>query len=278
VAPGNKLLLVLLDGLGYDTAVRFCGHLEGLVEAGRARRWKMAAVLPTLSLPCYESLHSGTAPAVHGILTNDHRRLSTSEHVFGVVRRAGGRTGAVAHLNFSELYNGAPYDAFRDHEYDDETRPIQYGRFYDKGYYTKFNLGLLSDRDLFTKATVMMRRFAPNYLLVHSLGTDSVGHAHGGASPEYQAQAGMVDDNIAFFMEHWLAEGYRVLVTADHGMSADGNHGGTTDDVRHVAFYELGHPRPGVAPGLADQRAVAPTVLRRLGLPIPATMTVPPLE
>lgn len=278
MALDRKVLLVLLDGLGYDTAVRFCGFLEGQVEAGHARRWKMASVLPSLSLPCYESLHSGTAPAKHGILTNDHRRLSTSEHVFGLVRRAGGRTGAVAHLNFSELYNGVPWDPFTDHEYDDETRPIQYGRFYDKGYYTKFNLGLLSDRDLFTKATVMMRRFQPNYLLVHSLGTDSVGHAHGGASPEYQAQAGMVDDNIAFFLQHWLEAGYRVLVTADHGMSADGNHGGTTDDVRLVAFYDIGHPNPGIAEGLADQRAVAPTILDRLGLPIPAAMTVPPLE
>lgn len=272
----QRLVLIVIDGLGYETAIRHCGFLESLVQGGKARRWKMRAVLPTLSLPIYETLHSGIDPHEHGILTNDHRRLSTSRHTFGEVRGAGGRTGAVAHMNFSEIFNGGPYDPLTDHEYDDETRTVQHGRFYDPAYYTKFNLGILSDRDLFTKTTILMRRFRPNYLLVHSLCCDSVGHAYGGESSQYRDQAGMVDDQIAFFVRHWLDAGYRVMVTADHGMSAEGNHGGTTDDVRYVAFYELGHPDPGVAPDVADQRAVAPTVLSRLGLaPAPAMKTAP---
>jgi predicted AlkP superfamily pyrophosphatase or phosphodiesterase len=270
----QRLVLIVIDGLGYQTSVNHCGFLESLVHGGKARRWKMRAVLPTLSLPCYETIHAGTDPHEHGILTNDHRRLSKGPHTFGEVRAVGGRTGAVAHMNFSELYNGAPYDPLTDHEYDDEARPVQHGRFYDPAYYTKFNLGILSDRDLFTKTTLLMRRFRPNYLLVHSLCCDSVGHAYGGASTEYQTQAGMVDDQIAFFVQHWWDAGYRVMVTADHGMSADGNHGGTTDDVRYVAFYELGHPEPGEAPEIADQRAIAPTVLSRLGLKAPSSMKV----
>lgn len=273
----RKVMLFVIDGLGYETAVKYCGFLESLVHGGKARRWKMRAVLPTLSLPIYETLHSGTDPHEHGITTNSHRRLSTSRHTFAEVRQAGGRTGAVAHMNFSELYNAAPYDPLRDHEVDDEARPIQYGRFYDPAYYTKFNLGILSDRDLLTKTTLLMKRFRPNYLLVHSLTCDSVGHAYGGESAQYQAQAGMVDDEIAFFFQHWLDEDYRIFVTADHGMSADGNHGGTTDDVRYVAFYELGHPQPGEAAEIADQRAVAPTVLSRLGLPVPPQMRIAPL-
>ncbi len=272
-----KLVLIVIDGLGYETAVAHCGFLESLVQGGKARRWKMRAVLPTLSLPIYETLHSGTDPHEHGITTNDHRRLSTSVHTFGEVRRAGGRTGAVAHMNFSEIYNGGPYDPLRDHEYEDEARDVQYGRFYDPAYYTKFNLGILSDRDLFTKTTLLMRRFQPNYLLVHSLCCDSVGHAYGGTSSQYCDQAGMVDDQIAFFHRHWLEQGYRVMVTADHGMSASGNHGGTTDDVRYVAFYEFGHPDPGEAAEVADQRAVAPTILSRLGLTPPASMKTAPL-
>ena len=273
----QRVVLIVIDGLGYETCIRYCGFLEGQVEGGKARRWKMRAVLPTLSLPCYETLHTGTDPHEHGILTNDHRRLSKGPHTWGVVRAAGGRTAAAANMHFSELYNRAPYDPLLDHEYDDETRLVQHGRFYDQAYYTSFNLGLPSDRDLFTKTTLLMRRFQPNYLLVHTLSCDSVGHAHGGASTQYTTQAGMVDDNIAFFVQHWVDAGYRIFVTADHGMSADGNHGGTTDDVRYVAFYEFGHAEPGIAPEIADQRAVAPTVLRRLGLTPPSTMKVAPL-
>ena len=121
----ERLVLVVIDGLGYETAIRHCGFLESLVQGGKARRWKMRAVLPTLSLPIYETLHSGVDPHEHGIVTNDHRRLSTSRHTFGEVRAAGGRTGAVAHMNFSEIFNGGPYDPLSDHEYDDEARTVR---------------------------------------------------------------------------------------------------------------------------------------------------------
>jgi predicted AlkP superfamily pyrophosphatase or phosphodiesterase len=41
-----------------------------------------------------------------------------------------------------------------------------------------------------------------------------------------------------------LAGGYTILVSGDHGISADRSHGGTTPDVREVPLYLV---RPGVA-------------------------------
>ena len=72
----GKVILVIMDGVGYGTAVRQCGFLEGSVELGRARRWKMRAALPTRSAPLYETLHTGLAPAEHGLTANEALRPS----------------------------------------------------------------------------------------------------------------------------------------------------------------------------------------------------------
>ena len=37
----NKVILVVVDGLKYETALGHCGFLEGQVESGKARRWRM---------------------------------------------------------------------------------------------------------------------------------------------------------------------------------------------------------------------------------------------
>ncbi|WP_455371912.1 alkaline phosphatase family protein [Limibacillus halophilus] len=273
----EKVMLVVIDGLGYDTAVEQCGFLESLVAGGKARRWKMRSVLPSLSVPIYETLHSGVQPHDHGITSNDNVRLTETEHVFKVARAHGRSTGAVAHFNFSELFNSAPFDPIEDMEVNDETRCVQHGRFYLQQGKTRFNLGLASEADVVTQASILVTRHRPDYLLLHSSGCDSVGHVYGGESPEYKKQAWLTDDQIAQHLHRWRGAGYRVLVTADHGMSAFGHHGGNSDDVRFVAFYDIGHPEGGEATEIADQLAVAPTILSIMGLPRPAGMKAEPL-
>src|SRR5829696_4637741 len=73
----GKVILVIMDGVGFDTAVSRCGFLEGMVELGRARRWRMRAALPTISAPLYETLHTGVPPIEHGIVANEALRPST---------------------------------------------------------------------------------------------------------------------------------------------------------------------------------------------------------
>lgn len=274
----NKVIMVVVDGLAYQTAVDQCGFLESLVEGGKARRWKMRCTLPTLSAPIYETLHTGTVPHEHGITSNDNLRLSTSNHVFGEVRKAGKTTGAVANAYFSVLYNQEPYVHRRDMEVNDESLTIQHGRFYDDKNHSSYNIGLPSDIDLFNMVNLVTDRYSPDYLLYHNCSCDSIGHVFGCDSPQYKKSAWMIDDQFAQNLQEWVADGYRVFITADHGFTNFGHHGGTTDDVRYVAFYDVGHPNPGVADEVADQLAVAPTILDRMGVAIPDSMKVKPLD
>jgi predicted AlkP superfamily pyrophosphatase or phosphodiesterase len=163
----RRVILVLIDGLGYETSVRHCGYAEGLVRLGAARRWRLRTALPSMSRPLYETVLTGLAPHDHGITSN---------------------------------------------------------------------------------------------------------------SPEYRTQATRMDALLAALIPDWRAAGYDVLVTADHGMNADGYHGGTLDDVCHVALYHVGHPHGGIVEEEASQLAVAPTVLSLMGLPIPETMRLAPLR
>ena len=268
----EKVILVLVDAVGFEAARQSFGTIESLVEFELARRWCMRSVLPSLSAPVYETLHTGTPPHIHGIRSNDRVTLSKGPHVFGLLRQAGRPTGAVAHYFFSELYNKTPYEPLRDMEVDDPALDIRHGRFYSEQGYSKANLNLPSNLDLFTRATLMIRRHHPDYLLIHSFAPDSVGHIYGADSKEYRDEVWSIDNAMAEVIHLWREEGYRILVTADHGQTADGRHGGTTDAERLVPFYDIGNPEGGVAEGIVDQLSVAPTILSILGLRPPPEM------
>ena len=267
----GKIVLVLVDGLRDDTARRHCGFLEGLVAAGKAERRTLRACLPSVSRSLYHTVHTGLAPAEHGINSNLLVRPGRHPDVFSLAAAAGKVTAAAAFSWFAELYNGAiPYDPAEHREVDDDRLAIRHGRFYldcDQ-----------PDTEVFHQAEMLVRRRAPDYLLVHPMSVDHIGHRHGGDSSEYRGRVGWCDDLLSQHVPGWMERGYRVIVTADHGMDAEGRHGGDYPEVTRVPFYLIGGPPLTVAADVeVDQRAVAPTVLRLLGLPVPETMRVAPL-
>jgi predicted AlkP superfamily pyrophosphatase or phosphodiesterase len=274
----GKVILVIMDGVGYETALACCGFLEGTVELGRARRWKMRAALPTRSAPLYETLHTGLAPAEHGLTANEALRPSPHPNVFATVRAAGGRTAAVAHAWYFTLYNGRAYDLIEDVEIDDEEAAgIQHGRFYSQEGYGRVNACAPAEIDLCAQLTLLLRRHDPHYALLHTCSADTLGHAFTANSAEYREQTWRIDNALSRTLPLWLALGYEIFVTADHGMNNDGHHGGTASIERDVAFYYFG-PSAGPDPStVLDQLSVAPSSLARIGAPIPDSMRAPML-
>lgn len=267
-----KVICIVSDGLRDDIAAQQMGYLEQMVESEYATRYTVVAGLPTMSRPLYETLHTGVPSSEHGITSNAIVRLSRMPNVFQVLRDAGKTTAAAAYCWYSELYNRAPYDRVNDRETDDPSLPIQHGRFYSEDAYP--------DTELFAAAAMLVRRHMPDYLLLHPMSMDFVGEAHGGTSGEYRRQAINQDAIIGTVMPEWLALGYTVLVTADHGMSDFGDHGGTLPSMRHVPLYILrpDHKGRGNTRATVSQFQIAPTVLTLIGVPVPGTMTHPPIE
>jgi len=267
----NKVVLILSDALRYDTAVAQMGFLGHLVEIKTASLYKVIGELPSISRPMYETVHTGLPVTEHGVVSNQIVRRSRVPNIFQAARDAGKITAAAAYKWFSELYNHSPYDLINDREVDDESLLIQHGRFYTEDFYP--------DIELFATAGMLTRKFNPDYLLVHPMGMDDIGHKYGANTSEYRNNAIRQDMMLANLIPEWMERGYNILITGDHGMNADGMHGGITPDVREVPLFFI---RPGV-PGEGDtgkvisQLQIAPTVCKLLGVPIPKMMKHPPI-
>jgi predicted AlkP superfamily pyrophosphatase or phosphodiesterase len=267
----GKVILILSDGLRYDTAVANMGYLGHLVETRQATLYKVMGELPSMSRPMYETIHTGLTASEHGIVSNLVVRRSTKPNVFQSAVRAGKTTAAAAYWWFSELYNRAPFDRIQDREVDDETLLIQHGRFYTQDDYP--------DIELLATAGMLVRRFKPDYLLIHPMGMDHAGETYGADSPEYRKHAIGQDMWLATFVSEWLEAGYNILLTADHGVNADGHHGGTLPEVREVPLFIMQPEQAGKGDtqAVVSQLQLAPTLCKLLDVPIPETMQHPPL-
>ena len=267
----NKVILVLSDALRYDAAKTNMGFLGHLVESKQATLHKIIGELPSMSRPMYETIHTGLPSSEHGVVANSVVRLSNKPNVFQMVKNAGLTTAAAAYYWYSELYNRAPYDAVNDKEVDDESLNIQHGRFYAQDEYP--------DIELFNSAAHLVCRFSPDYLLLHPMGMDYHGETFGSDSKEYRNHAIYQDAKLAPLLMEWRERGYTIFVTGDHGINADGGHGGTTPEQREVPFFAIqpnGQGR-GETGEVVSHLQIAPTILDLLNVPIPSTMRHEPL-
>ena len=272
----TKLLLIILDGVPYRNWRRLFGNLEGWVEQGHARVRRMRSVLPSTSASCYASIHTGLPPQVHRIWDNaDIRRLEFPD-VFGELTKAGRKTGAVTHSYWSEFFNRAPFDVVRDIEYDEPEGPITHGRFHTMHGYGHANQMTPADYDLFGTLTRLCEVKGIDYGILHTCTLDSMGHRFFHDCEEMDHACYAMDATLAPFIHRWREAGYEVIVTADHGQDARGHHGGAGEDQRDFAFYYFGGSPLPPEDEVLDQLALAPSILTRMGIPLPPTMKVKP--
>ena len=272
----GKLLLIILDGVPWRNWRRLYGNLEGWVQSGEARVWKMRSVLPSTSASCYASIHTGVTPQVHGIRSNEVRNRIDMPDIFSQVAAAGGKSGAVTHSYWSEFFNRYPFDMVRDIEYDDPEGPIHHGRFHTMTGYGHDNQMTPSDVDLFATLSNLCVRFNINYGILHTCTLDSMGHRFGHDCVQMDKACFMMDAMLAAFLPGWVQAGYEVIVTADHGQTDRGHHGGHEDLQQDFALYYFGEGKGPAPDTLLDQLQLAPTVLKRLGAEIPETMKAKP--
>lgn len=273
--PG-KLLLIIIDGVPHANWRRYFGNLEGWVADGTARVWKMRSVLPSTSASCYASIHTGVSPQTHRVTGNETIFRVAEPDVFSEAARAGRVTGAVAHSFWSSFFQRHPFDPVRDIEYEAAAGPIHHGRFHTMTGYGHLNQMTPCDLDLFATLTMLAERRGIDYGLLHTSTLDSMGHRFGHDCIEMDKACFLLDAQLAPFIPRWRQAGYEVIVTADHGQSLRGHHGGTGDDQRDVALYWFGGGEGPAADAVLDQLALAPTILSRLGVAVPATMTAAP--
>ena len=267
----GKTILVLLDACRLDTVTQAAGYLEHLVQQGRGAKYRVWGELPTMSRPMYETVLTGLPVLRHGITDNGVVRRSRCENLFRLCRARGLETAAAAYSWMSELYSKAPFDPMADRFQPDGPGDICHGIFYYEDSYP--------DSHLFLDGEFLRKKYTPDFLLIHSMNIDLEGHRHGSQSREYLDAALGAGEALGRLLPGWLEDGYRVVVTADHGMNSLGQHGGDSPELRTLPLYIFA---PEVQPGDHTQQAVsqlnvAPLICRLLEIP-PAAEMVQELE
>jgi len=111
---------------------------------------------------------------------------------------------------------------------------------------------------------------APNIIIAHLSGLDSIGHRYGAKdSAEYEEKLQWLDDNLEMMFE-LVPENWTVFVTADHGLTDGGQHGSPEAIIRETAGFMWG---PNIAKGVTvedvTQRDLATLPSIIFGLPLP---------
>ncbi len=102
-------------------------------------------------------------------------------------------------------------------------------------------------------------------------GGSIVGAVRGGQARATVSASASASD-VCKRQTQWRAAGYEVIVTADHGQDERGHHGGRSALQQEAALYYFGEATGPSEDTVIDQLQLAPTILSRLGAPIPDTM------
>jgi predicted AlkP superfamily pyrophosphatase or phosphodiesterase len=268
----GKTIFILLDGCGFRAAEENLGYAEHLIEQKFGGKYRIRGELPSLSRPMYETLLTGLPVFRHGISNNLAVRRSNCESVFGLCRKNGLKTAAAAYHWISELYVRAPFSPLSDRIQLETESDIQNGIYYFEDCYP--------DSHVFADAEFLRGRYDPDFLMIHSMNIDDAGHRFTSESREYETSVAKADTVLSSCLPGWLELGYRIVVTADHGMNGSGLHGGNTELQRTVPLYLFAK---GTASGdfseerSVSERCVAPLLCRLLEI-APSSGMMPPEE
>lgn len=232
----QKLLFVLLDGCNAATAESCMGYLSALTSSGKALYASHDCALPALSRPLYHCILTGLLPSSSGIVHNTDWQPHPAPTLFHRAHAAGLCTAAAAYHWIHELCNGLPVSTApprlaQSRLVMNPDLPLSYGLFYSNDAYP--------DDHVFLDAEALRQHFSPDVLLVHSMGIDYAGHCHGADSAPYRNAVRAADMLLAQYLPLWTAAGYQIVVTSDHGMSADQSHNGNSAAERRVPLWSI---------------------------------------
>ena len=268
-----KVILIMIDALGYETAWARCGYLGHLVEQKKGALYRVKGELPAQSRPMYETMMTGLAVGEHGICANEMVCPSKCENLFSLAKKNGKTTGAAAYMWIAELYNGIPgYCPLTDrYQLGNTAGLIGNGIFYSQDDYP--------DSHLYADGDFLRKAYHPDFLLIHPMNVDDQGHKHGWGSREYEHAAEVSINIIDCYLDLWRRDGYDVVVTADHGMDELGNHFGDTRLQREVPLFVFSaQVQPGnYGDHTVSQLNVAPLICRLMGIE-PSGLMMDPSE
>lgn len=260
----RKVLVLGIDGLRPDAlAAARTPHLDGLIRDGCYSDAAQGEDL-TFSGPNWATILHGVHRDRHRVTSNDYKNHRLKDHPDFLARleKHDPDLVTVRLTTWDELHRnqptGADIDQFHDYSKDDGDRKV-----------TEHAAALLAGRHPRVKDD-------PDAVFVYWGNVDEAGHAHGfhPETKEYLAAIEVVDGYVGRLLKairsrpRAAREDWLVVMTSDHGGSADGKHSGGTPEKRTIPFLVSGRSvakgTPFPAPKNVD---VSRTVLAFMGVP-----------
>lgn len=246
-ALARRVVMIIIDGLREDVSRSSMPALNALRAKGSDLT--LTAPQPSLSFPNWTTLLTGAPPSISGVTTNWHTGRVLAPTLVDAARAAGRRVVVVGPEEFAELYG------------------IKQG----KGVILRKWEGQYLSTTLVDDALQLSKETTPSLILIHLPDLDEAGHESGGASSEYKDMAAQIDSEISRLSLGLEETGTAFVVTADHGHTDSGGHGGWEDSVVHVPGVFSGVDSGlKVGKGEGELAQIAPTISALLGIRTPA--------
>lgn len=289
--PGPRLarrvFLVVIDGLRLDRSFELA-YLDELRRRGVDS--EATSHYPTWSRPNYVAILTGVPPRASGVRTNHHNTPVQLDSLMDRARAGGLRVATATDYDVLPrlfLRRTGVASAVRapidlpvetgedqlDLDIDNLEEPVAHAGVhapdadlaspFDDARYAPWPGG-------FREAGSALAAGAADLVILLVGAVDAAGHAHGGDSPEYREAAATADRAIARVLAQVDLSQDAVVITADHGHTRRGGHGGVEPEVMAVPLIAAGAGiRPGAGARDAQLIDVAPTVATLLALPAP---------
>ncbi|HET9993370.1 MAG TPA: alkaline phosphatase family protein, partial [Kofleriaceae bacterium] len=278
----RRVFLVIIDGLRLDKSYEL-PFLDELRRRGADT--EAQSHYPTWSRPNYVSILTGVPPVASGVRTNHHSTPVELDSLMDRVKAAG------MHVAFATDYDALPKlflrkrgheprtvpdpedDNADDIDIDAMERPLSEAaiRAPDANFVSPFDDARYAPwPGGFSEAGAQVAQGDAELVVLLVGAVDAAGHAHGGASQDYRVAAELADHALARALGRVDLSQDAILITADHGHTNRGGHGGVEPEVLSVPLILAG---AGVKPGATSDDAhlidLAPTVATLLGIPAP---------
>jgi len=285
----RRVFLVVIDGLRLDRSYELV-FLDELRRRGVDS--EATSHYPTWSRPNYTAILTGVPPHASGVRTNHHATPVQLDTLMDRARAAG------LHVATATDYDVLPRLFLRRRTATAPAEPATLDAALALELDAEAGLDLDSleqpaaqpgvrapDADLaspfddaryapwpggFSEAGSALTAGGADLVILLVGAVDAAGHAHGGDSPQYREAAVAADRAVARVLAHVDLAQDAVIVTADHGHTGRGGHGGVEPEVVSVPLIAAGAGiRPGATPIDARLIDLAPTVSALLALPAP---------
>ncbi len=236
------MLLVVVDALRDDSSLdpAVMPNLTRLARDGRRGTARVESWIPS-TVAGIRSIVEGRVPPPASFLQDFGASRSHDGGIFAALQAAGRRSFAAGPRLWTDLYG--PWLAGGSAE------PAIGG---DDGRLLRSGLDALAG--------------GYDLVVVHLSGPDNAAHLHGGRSREYAAAVHRADAALGRLIAR-AGPGATVLVTSDHGVTAQGGHAGPEPDVVAVPVVVHG---PGLPRGDLEtirQRELGSLILPAFALP-----------